>query len=118
MDGLRCRRCGNCGSELRYAGAFGRDGTPEPTRPPSGFAAFVRDEYSAVRRRWPRVTHARVMQELGRKWARRQPPAKPPASGRAASSPASCRAAKEQPGATEATATQAASRRRRTKRAC
>jgi len=28
----------------------------------------VQEAYAPLRRRWPRVTHQRIMQELGKKW--------------------------------------------------
>ena len=37
-------------------------------RPTPPFATFVRTEYAALRRRWPHVSHGRVMEELGRRW--------------------------------------------------
>ena len=40
--------------------------------PAPAFATFVQEEYAALRRRWPRVTHQRIMQELGRKWQRKK----------------------------------------------
>lgn len=65
---LRTRVC-HCGGELRFDGAFGRGGAPiVATGPTPAFAIFVQAEYAPLRRRWPRVTHQRIMQELGKKW--------------------------------------------------
>jgi predicted SprT family Zn-dependent metalloprotease len=70
---LRNRRCGRCRGALQYDGTAQPNGAPAtPARaklPP--FAAFVATEYAPLRRRWPRVSHQRIMQELGRKWRRR-----------------------------------------------
>ena len=68
------RRCGRCGGSLRDETPMRRDdgpaatstGAPRRHLPP--FAAFVKAEYAAQRRRWPRVPHKRIMQALGRRW--------------------------------------------------
>ena len=76
---LRNRVCHACGGTLQYDGAVQRDGSivdgggVAARRKPkafSPFASFVAEEYAPLRRRWPRVTHQRIMQELGRKWRR------------------------------------------------
>ena len=68
------RICGHCGGSLRYEGTVGRDGAPSsPASSTPPFSAFVAVEYAPLRRRWPRVTHQRIMQELGRKWRRQKP---------------------------------------------
>ena len=77
---LRTRRCGRCGAKLRYDGIMQRDGTliapaarEEGLRTPQpAFASFVADEYGRLRKRWPRVSHKRIMQELSKKWKRRK----------------------------------------------
>jgi len=70
MD-VRSRCCGRCGGALRLDDDGGRLGAAR-ARPLPPFAAFVRREYAALRRRWPRVTHQRIMVELGRKYKRSQ----------------------------------------------
>lgn len=66
---LRARAC-QCGGALRFDGAFDRSGKPLHPVPAPAFAAFVQTEYAALRARWPRVTHQRIMQELGKRWRR------------------------------------------------
>ena len=62
------RRVCRCGGELHYNGAFDRTGRLIAVADAPPFASFVKHEYAILRRRWPRVTHQRIMQELGRKY--------------------------------------------------
>ena len=67
MD-LRARCCGRCRGSLRLVS---EPDAADPKRPPPPFAEFVRREYAPQRRRWPHVSHQRIMLALGRKWRRR-----------------------------------------------
>ena len=64
---LETRCCGRC----RGALTLDSEDSTEPTRAPPPFANFVRREYAAQRKRWPHVSHQRIMTALGRKWRRR-----------------------------------------------
>jgi len=56
------QRCGHCGGALRLEKLL----PCRPKAPP--FGEFVRAEYAKLRKRWPKVTHQRIMQELSRRW--------------------------------------------------
>ena len=79
---LRTRRCGRCSGVLRYEGAFARgdgdgsDVVPVTPKQAPAFAVFVAAEFPALRRRWSRVPHRRIMQELARRYRRRKEPKK------------------------------------------
>ena len=72
---LEKRRCGRCGGTLAavepktHVGGSGGGGDRGGRAMPA-FAAFVAERYGPLRRRWPFVTHQRLMQTLGRQWKR------------------------------------------------
>ena len=67
---LRRRCCGRCGGALRLEAGESGLATGATTRPMPPFAAFVAQEYAALRKRWPNVPHQRLMTTLGNKWRR------------------------------------------------
>ena len=66
MD-VRARCCGICGGSLHLLETPSATPSSKPLPP---FAKFVRKEYAPLRKRWPRVTHKRIMIELGKKYRR------------------------------------------------
>ena len=65
--------CGECRSRLAFLGRFSRDGSPAKQRAPSGFAAYVKENFSAAKAAAPMGTpQPEVMRRLGQDWAARQ----------------------------------------------
>ena len=78
---LRARCCGRCRGSLRLEKSAeprssatttdsSRSDAHGQTRPMPAFAAFVAESYGAQRKRWPHVSHQRIMLALGRRWRR------------------------------------------------
>lgn len=63
--------CGACRGRLVYLGRFSRDGSPAKQRraPPSGFAAFVQQNFAAARASAaPGTPQAELMRRLGERY--------------------------------------------------
>jgi hypothetical protein len=56
--------CGRCRAPLQRLGRFTADGTPAKVRPPTAFASYVQQQYSATKMANPATPHRDVMKLL------------------------------------------------------
>lgn len=62
--------CGQCRGKLLYLGKFTRDGELVPTRKPTAFSLFVKENFAKVKKEHPsNLPASAVMKILSQKWA-------------------------------------------------